>query len=591
MVKKLTTAEFISKAREVHGGRYDYAQTNYSSNKDSVTIICTVHGSFVQGAGRHLQGSGCRSCGFESKNSKQSLSTEDFLARAKAVHGDRYDYNCTQYQSKRKKVKIICREHGEFLQPPLNHLAGYGCIQCHRAKANNHKLDTEQFIRRARLTHGDLYDYSSTNYIHSQRKLTVTCRVHGNFEVTAAAHVQGRGCKRCVQSNRRSPVRVDLEEFIRRANAKHGNRYGYDQVRFSDTRDIVAIECSEHGIFHQQARQHYEGNGCPQCGRQRKKLTSVYQAEFIQQAQAVHGSKYDYSATVFKSKRNASRVTIICMVHGPFTQNPMAHLRGRGCTVCAGNSAYTRETYIAAAREIHGNKYRYDSVVYRNGETHVTITCHDHGPFSMVPSIHLAGQGCRKCADDRRGRKASKSTEAFIEEAKSVHRDTYDYSKTVYINNNRKVEITCREHGAFYQIPRSHLRGIGCPSCASSKGESLIRAILTDRKIPFLEQAAFPDLILPETGGRLRFDFYLPEHRAAIEFDGLQHFEPVDFTGGKIPQSELLEIFAHTQRKDAFKHEYCDANRIRLLRIPYTEIEITDMLITQFLQAGTEASS
>jgi hypothetical protein len=587
MAKRFTKEEFIIKAREIHGEKYDYSQIDYSGFREKVKIVCVDHGSFEQTPNIHLRGSGCRSCGFASKNVKQSLSNSDFIARSQEIHRGKYDYSQTEYQSKRVKVTIICPEHGLFSQLPSNHLAGRGCFKCHRESANNHKLDTEGFIRRARLVHGDTYDYASSVYFHSQQKITITCEDHGAFEITPAVHLQGKGCPTCTKAKRRAPLRLDLAEFIRRSNERHGNRYSYDQVNFTSTQEPVAIICPEHGLFYQKPKAHYDGNGCPRCGRQRKRLSSIYQTEFVEQARAIHGDRYDYSRTVFKSKRNASRVTIICSEHGPFEQNPMNHLRGTGCRACAGNESYSKETYIAAAQGVHGQKYRYDEINYRSNSIHITITCPDHGPFTMIPSIHLAGQGCRKCADKRRSETASSNTEEFVAQAKEVHGLVYDYSNAYYINNNTKVEITCQEHGPFYQIPRSHLMGVGCSRCASSKGETLIRNVLTAQKIDFIEQATFPDLILPSTGGRLRFDFYIPEKAAAVEFDGLQHFEPVDFSGGKRTQQELLDTFAHTQRKDRFKEEYCNAKSIRLLRIPYTEIELVEELILELIQSDS----
>jgi protein-arginine kinase activator protein McsA len=372
-------------------------------------------------------------------------------------------------------------------------VAGRGCPACHKSNPTNHKLNTEQFIRRAHNVHGNIYDYSVTEYSHSQKPLSIICRVHGPFELNAAYHLQGRGCPVCSKLNRKAPKKVDLYEFINRSNKKHANKYGYDKVSLVSVSDLVTITCPEHGDFIQQARAHYEGRGCPKCGRKRKNTIAIYQQEFIQQARDVHGKKYDYSKVEFRSKRNIERIEIICDAHGPFLQNPMNHLRGSGCPECAGNSQHTISSFVEAARSVHGMKYEYNNVIYISGSFPVKITCHKHGDFSMGPLLHLAGRGCRKCSDERRGDILSLTTEEFIREAKAIHGEAFDYSVSVYTNNNTKIAIKCPTHGVFDQIPRSHLSGIGCPRCSSSKGEAQIRSALERLQVMFKEQASFPD--------------------------------------------------------------------------------------------------
>lgn len=120
----------------------------------------------------------------------------------------------------------------------------------------------------------------------------------------------------------------------------------------------------------------------------------------------------------------------------------------------------TNQEFINRCKIIHANKYDYSKVVYINNLTKVIITCPVHGDFMQTPDCHLEGKGCRKCAQ-----KYKPTNEEFINAAKKVHDDTYDYTKTVYKSNKSNVIITCRKHGDFKQIARSHLRGSKCPLC------------------------------------------------------------------------------------------------------------------------------
>ncbi len=127
---RLTTEEFISGARRVHGNKYDYALVEYSGTFTPVKIICREHGEFEQQPTRHLSGRGCQTCGRLVSDKANRSNTEQFIAKAKRVHGDKYDYSLVSYETARLPVKIVCPAHGEFEQRPHHHLSGNGCRKC-----------------------------------------------------------------------------------------------------------------------------------------------------------------------------------------------------------------------------------------------------------------------------------------------------------------------------------------------------------------------------------------------------------------------------------------------------------------------------
>ena len=133
--RSLTTEQFITKAKKIHGDRYDYSKTEYITLVDKVTFICREHGEFEQTPNSHTQGKGCPDCGSEDRAKTKTLTVEQFITKAKKIHGDRYDYSKTEYIYSKEKVTFICREHGEFEQTPNSHLLGRGCPDCGK-KAN-----------------------------------------------------------------------------------------------------------------------------------------------------------------------------------------------------------------------------------------------------------------------------------------------------------------------------------------------------------------------------------------------------------------------------------------------------------------------
>ncbi len=129
-MRRLTTEEFISRARRVHGNKYDYALVEYSGAFTPVKIICREHGEFEQKPNKHLSGHGCQTCGRLAAANARRSNTEQFIAKAKRVHGDKYDYSLVSYERVGLPVKIVCPAHGEFEQKPHHHLSGHGCRKC-----------------------------------------------------------------------------------------------------------------------------------------------------------------------------------------------------------------------------------------------------------------------------------------------------------------------------------------------------------------------------------------------------------------------------------------------------------------------------
>ena len=440
-MKKLTTEEFISKAREVHGDKYDYSKVEYVNASTPVCIICPEHGEFMQRPINHLNGRGCSKCG------GTGLTTEDFIKKAEAVHGDKYDYSKVVYVNTHTPVCIICPEHGEFLQEPVNHLSGRGCPKCadiNRIKSK--RVPFEEFFEKAREVHGDKYTYLKDTYLGVRTKMTIVCPIHGNFEQSPSKHILGAGCPKCAGRG------VTTEEFIKKAREVYGDEYDYSKVNYINSQTKVCIINKDGEEFWQLPGNHLAGHP-----------GKIYMTteRFITKAREIHGDKYDYSKVNYVDGN--TKVCIICPEHGEFWQLPANHLKGNGCPRCIG--IYDKDDFITKAHKVHGDKYDYSKVKYVDAKTKVCIICPEHGEFWQTPTNHVHGHRCQKCGFDSISKTKSASNEEFISKAKEVHGDKYDYSKVNYKNATKKVCIICPEHGEFWQIPSKHLLGQGCPQC------------------------------------------------------------------------------------------------------------------------------
>jgi hypothetical protein len=279
--------------------------------------------------------------------------------------------------------------------------------------------------------------------------------------------------------------------------------------------------------------------------------------KFIEKAKLIHGEKYDYSLVNYTESKNY--VNIICKEHGIFNQRASAHLSGDGCKKCSYvKQRLGNKCFIEKAKLIHGDEYDYSLVNYINFNTNIKIICPTHGEFEQTPNNHLKGSRCEKCTflNRRVGNKC------FIEKAKLIHGEIYDYSKIKYITSHVKITIICPKHGEFIQTPHNHLKGVGCPICKESKGENNIRLLLLENNIKFIPQHKFNECRnkLP-----LPFDFYLPDYNTCIEFNGIQHYKPIEFFGG---EKYLIDV----KLNDVIKKKYCDKNNINLIIIKYNEI-------------------
>jgi len=221
----------------------------------------------------------------------------------------------------------------------------------------------------------------------------------------------------------------------------------------------------------------------------------------------------------------------------------------------------TTESFILKSKKVHGDKYDYSLVEYKDSHTHIDIICPTHNIFKQKPYCHLNKEGCRKCSDELKFQKRRHNKDIFIERSQKVHDNKYDYSLTMYRNSRTKVDIVCPKHGVFTQSPPHHLNGAGCPICKSSKGEIEVQKFLKNRNINYIQQHTFNDCKNLKV---LRFDFYLPEYKICIEYDGRQHFNPIDMFGGD-------RAFELLRKNDEIKNTYCSENEINLIRVNYKD--------------------
>ena len=268
MSKKLTTEEFIERAKQVHGDKYDYSKVKYVNCEEKVCIICPIHGEFWQIAKTHLNGSGCYLCGIEKVASKRRFNNKEFIKKARKIHGNKYDYSKIEYINSQTPITIICPIHGEYTMRPNDHLQGQGCPKCKLINLRKKfSITTEEFIKKARKIHGDKYDYSKVKYINNRTKVCIICPKHGEFWQTPDKHLQGRNCQKCNSSKLEEKIRNLLKEnnieFLEQFHFSWLDK-PHMKVDFYLPKKNIVIECQ--GIQHFKPVERFGGiNGFIEC--------------------------------------------------------------------------------------------------------------------------------------------------------------------------------------------------------------------------------------------------------------------------------------------------------------------------------------
>ena len=361
--------------------------------------------------------------------------------------------------------------------------------------------------------------------------------------------------------------KCNTEDFVIKSKNIFGDLYDYSKVDYVNNKIKVEIICKEHGSFSIRPNDHLtRKTGCQRCNRIKTGLSNRnknWLSDFI----SIHGDLYDYSKVDYVG--NKKKVEIICKEHGSFFMKPNAHItQKQGCYRCY-RKYNDKETFIESSVVIFGETYDYSKVEYIDSHTKVELICKEHGSFFMCPREHINQQGCPKCGKISMAAKNRKDIDLLISQFEELNGDLYDYSKVEYKNNNTKVEIVCKEHGSFWQTSKSHIDGNGCPKCSLSKGERKIMTYLDNLDIEYIYEFRINDC---KDKIALPFDFYIPKYNLCIEFDGEQHFRPIEYFGGQ-------KSFENQKRRDCIKDMYCLDNKITLLRISYLEYDLIDGIL------------
>ena len=250
-MRKLTTQEFIKKAKKIHSDKYDYSKVEYIKSGLKVCIICPKHGEFWQIANSHLQGQGCPECNSRNK----PITKEYFVQQAIKIHGNRYDYSkVPDFPGSHTPVPIICPKHGVFMQSTYAHRSGQKCPECAKEiNTYNQTYKWEELKNIFAQRHNNKYDYSQVNYVDMNTPIKIICPRHGEFMQKPRDHIRYAGCPRCNSSK----GELYVENILRNLGVQYQKQYPIKYASTTIHSDFLVKYNNTTYIIEYNGKQHY----------------------------------------------------------------------------------------------------------------------------------------------------------------------------------------------------------------------------------------------------------------------------------------------------------------------------------------------
>lgn len=392
-------------------------------------------------------------------------------------------------------------------------------------------------------------------YISANIPILHHCLLHNVFWNTTPYRVlQGCGCPKCRKEKFHKVRCKSHKKYISEVEFINPDIEVLEQ--YVDAKTPILHKCKLDGCEWRPTPSNIlGGHGCPECRnrhlyKQRAKTQEKYEIEVFELHPTINVlGIYVNSETPILHQ---------CLIDGHiWMAKPGNILSGKGCPKCAGNIKLTHKEYVERLSII--NPYITPIEEYVNASTSILHKCLIDGYTWMAyPHSMLYGYGCPKCAGN-----AKKTHDEYKQELSISNPDIEVIEE--YNGANIPILHQCKIDGYMWSAkPTNVLCGTGCPCCRESRGEKNIRRWLESHNIKYKCQYSFVDC---KDKKALPFDFYIPSFNMCIEYDGIQHFQPVDFAGKG--ENWAIEQFKNTQRHDEIKNMYCKNNNIHLFRIPY----------------------
>ena len=490
------------------------------------------------------------------------------------------------YKNNKFPLDFECFQHGKFTTTWNQITRGSHCPQCGverlKLKTKSRRTLIDDIIKRINNVHGNhIKVLNPQDYQHQHSRLNFQCRKGHEWDVRVYTVVQGSGCPKCAGKN------ITTVEFCENLKEVHNDKLTLvEGQEYLGRKHLLNFKCQSplHLPFSASpSNVIFRKSGCPECKKDRLREVFRYTADDVYKI--IESRSYNFRPLPNQEYTNQDSVWKFACGNPehPIWEAPLgAYIQGTikfGCTLCSGVKP------VGSLEDIHAlcSELFRDKVVLLDSKVPVRIIknttnfnflCRKHSvKFNTTLSLLSNSKGCQKCSLESYSAKRRTSLEDLINQVKLIHRDfILVEDASLYENTESKILFRCiksPKHGVFKASTHDILAGGGCPICRMSKGERKIWFWLNDHKITFISQKRVSKHI---GSGVFIFDFFLPEERLIIEYDGRQHTTPIERWGGG---KGLLK----TQENDKLKNEYAQIINFEMLRIPYTEFDSIDEIL------------
>lgn len=476
------------------------------------------------------------------------------------------------------KILHRCPEHNkEFYIRPNDVLSGKtGCTECINNKLTSKlRKSHDQYVSEVAIKNPTIEVIGQYNGIYT--KIAHRCKIH-NVIWDAIPHniLYGAGCEQCRVERSRESQGINQEWYVNQLAIKNPNLEVLEEYKTIE--DKISHKCKKHGVIWKISPANaLKGCGCKEC--KKEKIHNAFTKTKEQYCEDLK-NKNPNIVLIGEYYNTSTPTKHFCKIHNiEWDIKPCYVLDGTGCPECEKINRHNArikslDDYVNELNNKNPNLSLIDT--YINSNTPILHKCKKHNyEWKITPSSALRGAGCPICASENLRSALIKSHEQYLKELDSLGLLEDIEVLEQYNGASNPIAHLCKKHNnIWYPTPGNVIRGLsrGCYECRKSLGESIVNKWLDNHNIKYITQYRFNDC---KDSRPLPFDFYLPDHNKCIEFDGKQHFEPVEYFGGE-------ESFKVLQLHDKIKDEYCKDNNIPLLRISYDNRNI-DTELKQFI--------
>ena len=570
--KRMSHEEYIERISKLHPNIEVIEE--YRGRKEKIKHRCIVHDYDWDVMPDSLleQKYGCPLCASEASIVKQTKTHEEYVYEL-AIKNPTVEV-IGEYINAKTKILHHCIIHNVYWNiDPSGALQGHGCYECVKDRISASKYKShEEYVEELKQKNPTIEVIDK--YIDCHTPIKHKCLVDNyEWDIAPSNALSGKGCPKCAIKR--------ITELHTKTHAQYVeellNTKPHIEVveEYVNSRTKIEHHCLIHDIFYYSTPSNaLHASGCPECiSNVHHNINRKTHEEYVAELEIVNPQ----IEVIDKYININTPIMHRCIIHDfKWETTPASTLQGCGCPMCRSEKIQstqtkTHEEYIEDVKKINPNIKVLGK--YVNAKTPLLHKCLiDDFEWSPVPSSILNGYGCPVCGRKRLKESLTKTHEEYVEQLKIINPNIIAIEK--YSKTNTPILHRCLiDNFEWMARPTNVLNGCGCPKCNRSKGELKISMWLDKNNIFYEPQMRFDDCCDIKT---LPFDFYIPSLKIAIEYDGKQHFEPIEYFGGE-------ESFEILQKHDAIKNEYCKNNGISLLRIPYYKYNNIEEELNNFL--------